>query len=212
MNIRFEKLGWLVAGGLAAFVVASGFEQATTKLGVIDFDKAVTQSDGYKKAIDSVQAAFQQRQDVIRFVTTYPAFTKDQATRFRELSLKATPTPAEAAELTKLKADVQALDTKYRGLQQKDPTKLTPEDKTGLDDYGKRAQLLGDLLQQWRQDFAEDMRSIQDKSNQAIQDTARQAIQQVGKAQAFNLIFTTDIAPFGQNDVTADVLKAMNRK
>lgn len=212
MKIELEKLGWVVAAGLGAMVFASGFQGTNTKLGVVDVNKAITGSEGYTKGSDSFQAAYKLRGELLDFISTYPVFTIAQANRFLELSLKAAPTPVETAELNKLKADVKASDTKLRALQQKPPANLTPQDRTDLDDFGKRQQELGQHMGDWRQQFTDELQGMQDKAIQANQDSARNAIQEVGKNQAFSLIFSKDVAPYGQNDVTADVIKGMNKK
>jgi len=210
MKIGFEKLGWLVAAGLGAMFVASGFEPAATKIGVVDVQRAITESDSYKKSMNDLQAAFKQRGDLLDYINTYPVFTVTQATRFRDLTLKAQPTAAETTELNKIKADVKDQDDKFRVLQQKQNP--TAADKQALDDYGKRVQALGQLIADWRQQFSTDLQGMQDKAQQANQDAVRGAIETVGKNQAFTLIFIKDVAPFGVNDTTTDVLKAVNKK
>ncbi len=199
-----------MAGGLATFFIAPGFAPADNKIGVVDVAKAVTDSDLYKKNNDDLQAAFKQRGDLLDFMNTYPVFTVAQATRFKDLTLKPQPIQAETAELNKMKDDVKAADSTFRALQQKQNP--TPADRQALDDYGKRVQALGQLIGQWRQQFSDELQALQDKATQANQDSARAAIEQIGKNQGFNLIFIKDVAPFGQNDVTEDVKKAMNKK
>jgi Skp family chaperone for outer membrane proteins len=212
MKLHLEKFGWVVAGGLATLLLATGFDTPVLKFGVVDVPKAVTASEPYTKSANDLQAAFKQRQDLIEFVSTYPVFTVVQANRFRELSLKPTPTTADTTELNKIKEDVKAADTKVRTLQQKPAAELTAADKQLLEDVGKRAPLVADLIGTWRREFTDELGSVQDKALSANQDSARKAIQDIGKNQSFTLIFSAEGAPFGVNDITADVTKAMNKK
>lgn len=188
----------------------SGFTEPASKVGIVDVQKALRDCDATKRATDKLQTAFKARQDLIEYVNTYPVMTVVQANRLKELSLKPAPTAAETTELNTLKATVKDLDSRLRALQLK--TNPTPADKQQLEDFGKRAQDLGNLIQQWRQAFNDELNQMQDEAQQTNQTLALGSITEVGKAQGFTLIFVRDVAPFGTNDVTADVLKSMNKK
>lgn len=210
MKFPFESLGWPIAGLLAVGIATTGFRDPASKVGIVDVQKALRECDATKKATDKLQTAFKARQDLIEYVNTYPVMTVAQATRLKDLTLKPAPTAAETAELNTLKGTIKDLDSKLRALQLK--ANPTPADKQQLDDFGKRAQDLGGLIQQWRQAFNDELNQMQDEAQQANQASALAAISEVGKAQGFTLVFVRDVAPYGTNDVTADVLKSMNKK
>jgi Skp family chaperone for outer membrane proteins len=210
MKLEIEKFGWIAAAGVAAIIFASGFDTPTLKFGVVDVSKAMTTSDAYKRNGDDLQAQFKLRQDVLEFLNTYPVMTVAQANRFRELSLKPAPTQADTTEVNKIKFDVKDTDAKLRAAQQK--ANPTAADRQFLEDIGRRAPEVAGLITKWKQEFIEELNAVQDKAQAASQESAHNSVEEIGKNQAFTLIFIKDFAPYGQNDVTPDVLKAMNKK
>jgi Skp family chaperone for outer membrane proteins len=210
MKFEIEKLGWVVAAGVAAIMFASGFDTPAPKYGVVDVSKAMTTSDSFKKNGDDLQAAFKLRQDVLEFLNTYPVLTVAQANRFRELSLKPAPTSADTTEVNKIKQDAKDTDSKLRAIQQKATPSAT--DKQFMDDIGRRAPEVAGLITRWKQEFLDELNKIQDATQLGSQEATHHAVEDIGKNQAFSLIFVKDFAPYGQNDVTPDVLKALNKK
>ena len=52
-NVRFLQLGWLVAIALIGVLVGAGFQDSTSKIGVVDISKVVEGSDFGKENQDS---------------------------------------------------------------------------------------------------------------------------------------------------------------
>lgn len=210
MRIQLEKMGWVVSAALLATIVGTGFQAKSDKVGIVDMGSLMTRSDLVTAGRNNLQTAYKQRQDVLEFVQTYPVFTTQQANRFRELSLKANLTAAEKTELDKIKNDVKDADGKFTALQQKQNP--TAADSQQLAEFGRRGQELSTLLQQWRQQFNDELTKQQEDNQSAAVQRAKESINEIGKAQGFTLIFVKDVAPYAQNEITNDALKAMNAK
>lgn len=202
------KVSVVLGAGLLALMAGLGFQSTSNKFGVVDVAKVFNDSDFKKKQDDTLKAVGDSRAAILDFMENFRAFTPEQATRFRELSLKPQRTAAEQSELDKLKADVQAADAAFKQLQTK-PTP-TPAEVTQLQDYNARSQTTASLSQRWAREFDDEVRTMNDKMRDQTMDRIDKAIKEVSSKQGYTVVFSADLAPYGANDVTADTLKAMN--
>ncbi len=207
---NWDKLGWLVAAGLAGIMLGGGFQGGSVKLGVVDVAKVIEQSDMGKKNQDDFAAMKSAREGVLQFIDNYRVLTIEQAQKIRDLSLKQAPTTAEKAELERVKAEVVASDKKAKELAQK--PNLTPEERTLMEEYAKRSQTMEETAQQWYRAFTNEMQSWADKQKQVSLDKARESVQDIGKRDGYTVVYEAGLAPFGANDITDAALKQMNTK
>lgn len=207
---NMNRTGWAIAALLLGVFAAVGFQDASNKIGIVDISKVVEMSDFGK----ANQASFNQmktaREGVLEFIDTYRVLTVEQATRFRDLSIKPTPTAEEKAELDRIKADVMAADKKNKELSVK--ANLTPEDRALIEEYSKRANNMEMTAGRWLREFTNELQGWADKQKLTSLDRARAAVQEVAKAQGFTVVFEVGVAPYGANDLTDAALKAMNAK
>jgi Skp family chaperone for outer membrane proteins len=208
--MRFEKAGWPIAGALAVALVAGGFQGAAEKYGVVDIAKVFNDSDFSKRQTESLRAVGEARSAILTFADTYKTFTTEQATRFRDLSLKPNPTESEKAELERIKRDVMAAEKTLGDLSQKPSP--TPAEVTQLNELNRRKQNMNVLLRRWAQEFEEEIGSMREKLRDEALAKVKDSVREAGKAGAYTLIFANDIAPYGANDVTPEAVKAVNRK
>jgi Skp family chaperone for outer membrane proteins len=208
--MKLQKLGWVLSAGMAGVMFAGGFQNNTNKIGVADVQDMFQNSDFTHTKQDQLKAMGETRSDVLQFVRTYRTITSEQANRFRTLSLKPDPTPAEKTELDKLKADVIANNQAFQTLNTK--ANPTPDEVAKLTAFNAQTQQSDALLQSWGKEFDDQMNAAQEQMRNDVLDRAQAAVQEVGKKQAYTLIFTRSMAPFSDNDVTADAIKVMNAK
>src|SRR5688572_32994489 len=109
-----EKIAYLVAAAAVGVLAASGFQDTTNTLGVVDVSDVVEQSDYGKKNQEDFNAMKSAREGILEFIDTYRVLTNEQALKLRELTLKANATAAEKAELETLKATIIASDKKSK--------------------------------------------------------------------------------------------------
>ncbi len=202
------KIGIVSAAALVAILSAIGFQAKSEKYGVVDLAKVFSDSDFTKKQNDTLKTMGQARMGVLDFMENYRVFTTEQSTRFRELSLKNPRTPAEDAELEKIKADVQAADAAFKQLQTKQSP--TPAEVTQLQDYNSRSQASAALSQRWAREFDDEVRTLNGKMHDETMERIKKALKDVGAKQGYTLLFSEDVAPYGANDMTNDTIKAMN--
>lgn len=207
---NINNSGWAVAALLFGVFAAVGFQDATNKMGIVDISKVVEMSDFGKANQTSFNQMKTAREGVLEFIDTYRVLTVEQATRFRDLSIKPTPTAEEKAELDRIKADVMAADKKNKELSVK--TNLTPEDRALIEEYSKRANNMEMTAGRWLREFTNELQTWADKQKLSSLDRARAAVQEVAKAQGFTIVFEVGVAPYGANDLTDASLKAMNAK
>lgn len=208
--MTLQKLGWVLAAGIAGAMFAAGFQVKAEKVGVVDIQYVFQNSDLTHNKQDELKNMGQARSDILQFVHTYRTIKPDQADRFKALSLKGILTPAETTELQKLKADVVAQDQSYKALQTK--ANPTQEEVTRLQTTSTQVQNMAGTEQLWAQQFDQDIRDRQDKLRQEVLGKVQDSVEEIGKKQGFSLVFVKDVAPYAANDLTADVLKVMNAK
>lgn len=208
---NMHKSGLTAVAIAFGIFAAIGFQDATNKLGIVDISKVVEDSDFGK----SNQTTFNQmktaREGVLEFMDTYRVLTVEQATRFRDLSIKPTPTAEEKAELDRIKAEVIAADRKNKELSVK-TTGLTAEDRALIEEYSKRSNNIEMMAGRWLREFTNELQTWADRQKVTSLERARTAVHEVAKAGGFTLVFEVGIAPYGANDLTDAALKAMNAK
>ena len=205
-----EKIAYLVAAATLGVLAASGFQDTTTKMGVVDISDVVEQSDYGKKNQEDFNTMKSAREGILEFIDTYRVLTNEQALKLRELSLKGNATAAEKAELETLKATIIASDKKSKELAQK--ATLTPEERTLMQDYAQRSQTMEQVAQRWFREFTNEMQQWADKQKAASIQKARDAVNEVAKAGGYTIVLESGVAPYGANDLTPAALKAMNAK
>ncbi len=210
MAMKIENMGWLTAGGLCLFAMASGFQGPADKLGVVDLSRVFNESEFAKKQTETLRTVGEARSAMLQFADTYKTFTVEQATRFKDLSVKPNLTEPEKAEIEKIKKDVMAADKQLSDLSQK--ASPSPAEVTSLNDLNRRKQNTSNLLRRWAQDFDDEVGTMRDKLRADALVKVKESVQQAGKAGAFSLVFANDVAPYGANDVTNDAVKAINKK
>ncbi|MFZ4507909.1 MAG: OmpH family outer membrane protein [Fimbriimonas sp.] len=205
-----DKLGWIIAALMAGFMVGTGFQGQAIKVGTVDLEKVFNDSEYVKKQNEGLRALGQTRQDILEFVAANKTMKPEDAAKFRDLSLKTTPTAEDKAALEKLKADAVASDRRFRELQTK--ANATDAEQALLREFNQRNQAAPAMLQRWEQEFSTELRDTQDKLRVESLSRAKDAVRQVAAKDGFSVIFAEQVAPYSANDVTDSSLKAMNTK
>lgn len=210
MNQKFSQAGWLVAAGLAGMMFASGFQPSQSKEGVVDIVKLGTDSKVGQRNSETLRTAFLARNGLMEFAATQLVLTNEQATKLRTLSLKDPITEPEKAELEKLKDEIKAAAKDFNDRNQK--TNPTDADRAMLQDYNNRVQSTRRLLEQWNSEFTEELNRLEGNLRQQTIQMAKDVVKDIGKKQGYTIVFESQIAPYGANDLTDAALKALNEK
>lgn len=207
---RFSMAGWLVAAAMGGAWFSSGFQSPSLKLGVVDVNRIVEASDLGKTNAATLKSMKTARENVLEFIDTYRVLTPEQATRIRDLWLKPTRTKEEDAELERIKAEVISSNKRLQELSTK--TNLTPEERTLMEEYARRSQMMNEQATRWLREFTDEIQSWIDGAKADSYQKARAAISEVATKDGYNMVFESTVCPYGANDVSEAALAAMNVK
>jgi Skp family chaperone for outer membrane proteins len=207
---RLAWSGWIVAAGLVGVMFGSGFQTPSIKLGVVDLNSVIDKSEVGKLAKKNFDEMKASRESILEFIDQYRVMTIENATRLRELTLKKDRTKPEDAELERIKADVIATSKRSQELATK--ANLTPEERTLVEEYSRRSQLINDLSNRWLREFADEMKNwVSDRKDENYQK-ARVAVNEVAAKEGYTMVFEGTVALYGANDITEPTLAALNAK
>ena len=150
------------------------------------------------------------REVVMSFLQQFPIIKKEEAEKFKNLSIKPVKTDAEKTELEKLKTAAADTVKKFKELELK--SSPTQDELKQLDEYRNRKNEMDDYLQGLFKTFQAELVAIHDKNQSIIYEAFRAGVNEIGKKQAFTLVLDKNIAPFGANDITDDVTKSAAKK
>ena len=207
---RFLQLGWVLALAMAGIMATVGFQDKSEKFGIVNLSKIIDQSDFGKQSSATLKQMIEIRETLLKFLDDYRIATTEQASRLREIWLKAGATDAEKAELERIKADIVAADKRSRELSVK--PNLTADDRLLVEEYARRSQTMTDILNRWLKEFSGDTDTYAAQQRKTGLDKAQEATSEVAKAQACTIVLDSGIAPYGAIDLTPAALAAMNTK
>jgi Skp family chaperone for outer membrane proteins len=202
--------GWIAAAAVVGVFALSGFQGPTDKSGTVDLNRAIQQSDFGKSSTASLNAALAARRQLVDFVATNRVLTSEQAIDLRALMLKANQTDADKKKIQDIQDAVKTSDTKFKELSQK--ANMTDTERQLLTDFTSRAQTMLQTLDRWNAEFNEELGQMQEQARTATIDRAKAALGEVAKGQGYTVVFEATYAPYGANDLTDAVIKAMNAK
>ncbi len=203
--------GWLVAAGLLGAMLASGFQAAPSlKLGTVDVNRVVESSEWGKGNARTLAAMKKAREDVLEFIDTYRVLTPEQAQRVRDLTVKTNRSKEEDAELERVKSEVVTANKRLQELSTK--SNLTPEERTLLEEYARRSQMMNEQATRWLREFTNEIQSWVDDRKTQSYARARQAVNDVAAKDGYTMVFEASVAPYGANDVSDAALAAMNAR
>ncbi len=207
---RLAWSGWIVAAGLAGVMFGSGFQNTSIKLGVVDLNGVIEKSEIGKKAKAGFDEMKKSRETLLEFIDQYRILTIEQATRIKDLSIKKERTKPEEAELERIKAEVIATSKRSQELATK--ANLTPEERTLVEDFSRRSQIINELSNRWLREFSDEMRNwMSDRKDENYQK-ARVAVNEVAAKEGYTMVFEGTVALYGANDITDPTLVALNAK
>jgi Skp family chaperone for outer membrane proteins len=210
--MKFERLGWIVAAALAGAMIGMGFQGNAQKTGTVDLEKVFNESAYAKKQTEGLRNMGQARVGIVEFLRTYRTIKPDDATKFRDLSLKdaAASTANDKAEIERIKNQAQKDEQTYRALSTKD--KPTQAEVTQIEELNRRKEATAALLEKWNGEFSTELQTRQESLRGETLQRVKDAVSQVAKDQGYSMVFVQNIAPYSANDITAEALKAMNNK
>lgn len=200
----------ILALGMTAILAGSGFQNNSTKIGVIDSNQVIQAVAVAKNLVEDEKNLRTDRETVVQFLDRYRIMKKEDADRFKNLSIKATKTDAEKGELEKLKTAATEAQRKFKDLELK--SSPTADELKALDDYRNRQNDMQEYLQNLVKDFQTELAAIHDKNQATVYEAFKAGLTDYGKKQGYTVVFDKNVAPYGANDLTDDVTKASAKK
>ncbi|ARU42126.1 hypothetical protein CCB80_13640 [Armatimonadetes bacterium Uphvl-Ar1] len=208
MNNKLNKLGWVAAGALAVTMMFSGFQANGSKMATVDMQRILDESRAGKKVFDDLTNEVNLRQGLLEFLNTNKIVTADQANQLRTLTLKPAATQADKDAAEKLKSDIRAENKKFNDLMVK--ATLTDAERASFNEMNSRRQNTDNLLQQWSNEFSQDITNMREDKLASVLQKSRAAVTAVGKKEGYTIIFPTTVAVYAANDITDAAIKAVD--
>lgn len=200
----------VVALGLVALLLGSGFQGTNQKIGVIDSGQVASAIATAKNLREDEENFKTERQNILEFMDRYRVMKREDAIKFKTLSLKANKTEAEKAELEKVKTAAIEAQKRFKDLELK--SSPTADELKLLDDFRNRTAEMVDIGGTTLKEYEEEIRLLKEKNQLTIFEAYKNGVSEIGKKQGFTLILDKNVAPFGANDVSDDVVKAAAKK
>jgi Skp family chaperone for outer membrane proteins len=200
----------VLAIGMVALLAGSGFQGANQKIGVIDSNSVMQAIALAKSMVEDEKNLKTDRETVMAFLQKYPVIKKEDAEKFKTLSIKPKKTDAEKADLEKVKNVAQDAVKKFKEIELK--SSPSTDELKQLDEFRNRKNEMDEYLQSLYKEFQAELAGIHDKNQGVVYDAFKSGINEVGKKQAYTLVLDKNIAPFGANDITEEVSKASAKK
>jgi Skp family chaperone for outer membrane proteins len=201
--------GWILSFALGSGIIAAGFQAKQEKVGVVDFMKVVLESKEVKRYEDSMRQAQAVRAGLINFIQQNPTIKVEDALKLRDLTLKPTQTDADKNEIERIKKEAIASQDRLRKIQT--TQKPTQQELTELDDLNRRASLIQQQLERIAGEMQNEMADKQALGNADVRSKIREIISGVAKSQGYTIVYSTDSAVYGVNDITSDCIKAAQK-
>ena len=200
----------ILAIGVVVILAGSGFQGASQKIGVIDSNSVMQAAALARNMVEDEKNLKTDRETVMQFLQRYPVLKKDEAEKFKSLSIKSNKTDADKTELERLKTGATDSMNKFKNLELK--SSPSQDELKQLDEYRNRKNEMDQYLQELFKDFQTELASIHDKNQSTVYDAFKAGINETAKKQAYTVVFDKNVAPYGANDLTEDVTKAASKK
>ena len=213
MTIDPSKLGWPVAAALAGVLAVSalsGFQGSTNlKFATVDTGKVFDGSPLATSNTELLRTANANRMSVLQFIDRNRGMEPVDAKKFADLSTKETPTPADKAEIERLRALGEAATASRTTLMTKNPP--TDADRTALAEFGTKATANATLVQNLAGQYSGDIDTMRVELRTKTLARVREVVRTIGAKGGYTVVFDAEFAPYAANDITDEVSKALKK-
>lgn len=207
---KFQQARWFVLPALVGIAVVMGAQSASDKVGVVDRNQVMQQSDFGKRMNMEFEQTLKKRQTLVDFVGTYRVASESQAEELKSLWLKDKPAEADVTKLESLKQEIMSAYKKRNELSQKKD--LSSDDSALLKELSQKAQGVLQVLDRWQMEFREELMQLQEKARIESFEKANAAIKETAKKEGYSQVFDASIMPYCANDLTEAAIKTANAK
>jgi Skp family chaperone for outer membrane proteins len=206
---KSDKLGWIVAAGMAGALVMSGFQGTGMKFANCDVEKVFNVSNLTKENSDQLQRYGAKRVDILKFLGANRAMSPADTQTYADLELLAKPSDAETQKLNAIIAAAEKENAAQNDLIQK--ANPTADDQIKISSYRDKNRVNTEFTQKLEAKYDSDIREQQTKLKNDALDKVRKTIADLARKQGYSIVFNIDSAPFAANNLTDEVVKEVNK-
>ena len=195
--------GWVVAFGLAAVIVGSGFQGGPQKFGVVDLERVIRDSRLAVELGETLNKALTKRQDLLDFMELYKVMTREEAEQLVTFIRKDAPTADDTAANEKVKQDIIAASAEYDRINELQPTEA--ERKT-LMQYGDLLNDTVDRIGVLGAEFQRELQMIESEAQNVAVNKAYESSEAIAKRDGYTVVFSRGTAVYAANNVTEEVI------
>ena len=195
--------GWVVAFGLAAVIVSSGFQGGPQKFGVVDLERVIRDSRLAVELGETLNKALTKRQDLLDFMELYKVMTREEAEQLVTFIRKDAPTADDTAANEKVKQDIIAASAEYDRINELQPTEA--ERKT-LMQYGDLLNDTVDRIGVLGAEFQRELQMIESEAQNVAVNKAYESSEAIAKRDGYTVVFSRGTAVYAANNVTEEVI------
>ena len=195
--------GWVVAFGLAAVIVGSGFQGGPQKFGVVDLERVIRDSRLAVELGETLNKALTKRQDLLDFMELYKVMTREEAEQLVTFIRKDAPTADDTAANEKVNQDIIAASAEYDRINELQPTEA--ERKT-LMQYGDLLNDTVDRIGVLGAEFQRELQMIESEAQNVAVNKAYESSEAIAKRDGYTVVFSRGTAVYAANNVTEEVI------
>jgi Skp family chaperone for outer membrane proteins len=195
---------------MAGAFMGMGFQATAPKFATVDMPKVFDEADLTKTGQSELNDFVKSRLAVIQFLKQNPPMLPTDAEKYAELYVKATKTPADQTELSRITADAQTATQKQHDLAMK--SGYTADEQKLMTDYSSRVQLNQSLEANLEQRYDKDTHDTQLRLHDQAMEMVKHAVTDIASKKGYTVVFSTEAAPFASNDITDEAVKAVGGK
>jgi Skp family chaperone for outer membrane proteins len=199
-----------IVGALSAG--AAPPEPQGMKFAVVDMERIIQEYSGTAKANADLKKKYDDYNATLQTMRQNPFLTQAEQKELADINIKgALPAGLTAAETARQKALTDKstqLTSEYQSLQNKQNP--TDADKARMADLTKLGKDSDTRIKELQAQAQADVQKTEQENNTRLLKEVREAISKVAKKQNLNLVFASQFALYGEDDVTDGVLKQLN--
>ncbi len=215
--MRATVFATIVLGIIASFTARAADDKSGLRIAVVNPGKLIAEYKYAKASTETLEKIDGEAKLAITTWNRYPLLSQgDQDALVKLIQKEATP----GGELSKAEKDqAQGQKTKhdnlvkeYNDLLGKPNGSTTEQDAARLAALTKLKNDTENRIKVKQADATKDISAKQDEFNQKIDKDVREALNKVAKDKGMNLVFSSQVVLFADNDITEEVLKHLNAK
>lgn len=177
----------------------------------VDVGRTLLEYKERQKSSDQVQALRQSLNRVLERLRDSSAvfLPEAEATELARIYEKPGPSDAEQKRAGELEARARSLSDELRGLQ--NVANPSDQQRQRLTELAAQQRKTNEALQTVQGGYEDRLQQMDRQLTQKIGEDVRAAVAKVARERNLSLVFDSQVALYASNDITADVLKQLNK-